>query len=60
MSQCCETTQALEDCCCCAPGLFIRRFRTSKEEEERLQAYKDQLQKELAGLEERIQKLKKK
>ena len=60
MSQCCEPTQALEDCCCCAPGLFFRRYRTEKEEQERLDAYKEQLQKELAGVEERIQKLKSK
>ena len=60
MTQCCETTQAREDCCCCAPGLFVRRFRTAKEEQERLEAYKEQLQKELAGVEEQIQKSKNK
>ena len=57
MSQCCETTQA-QEACCSGYGLFFRHFRTAKEEQERLDAYKDQLQKELAGVEERIQKCK--
>ena len=39
-------------CCGCGPGL--RRFFSSQEERERLENYRDQLKKELAGVEERI------
>jgi hypothetical protein len=46
------------ECCCCEPGTFSRRFVSSKEAEERLEAYKDQLKKEIAGVDERIRKLK--
>jgi len=43
-------------CGCCGRGcgLSFRRFFSSKEERECLESYKDQLQKELAGVEERI------
>jgi len=47
-------------CCGCGCGPFFRRFITAKEEEERLGEYKEQLKKELEGLEERIQELKRK
>lgn len=45
-------------CCGCGCGPFFRRFVSAKEEVERLEEYRDQLKKELAGLEERIQELK--
>jgi hypothetical protein len=40
--------------------MFFRRFISAKEEQERLEEYRDQLKKELAGVEERIQELKSK
>ena len=43
---------------CCPPGFFFRRFVSSKEKRERLEEDKAQLEKELAGVEERIQDLK--
>lgn len=45
-------------CCGCGCGTFFRRFISAKEEQERLEEYRDQLKKELAGVEERIQELK--
>lgn len=39
---------------------MFRRFFTSKEEEEWLENYRDQLKKELAGLEERLKERKEK
>jgi hypothetical protein len=47
-------------CCGCGCGPFFRRFITEKEEEERLEEYKEQLKKELEGLEERIREFKRK
>jgi hypothetical protein len=44
--------------CGCGCGTFTRRFISAKEEEERLEEYREQLKKELAGVEERIQELK--
>ncbi len=46
--------------CCCGPGhvVFVRHFPSSKEEQERLEKYKDELKKELTGVEEQIEKLK--
>lgn len=46
--------------CGCGCGTFFRRFISAKEEEERLEEYRDQLKKELEGVEERIQELKRK
>ncbi len=56
--------------CCCAnscdegqfsePVAFVRRFVSKKEKVEMLEGYKDQLEKELAGVKERIQELTKK
>ncbi len=40
--------------------MFPRRFVSSKEKQERLEEYADQLRNELAGVEERIQELKSK
>ena len=45
-------------CCGCGCGSSFRRFFSSKEEQECLETYKDQLKKELDGVEERIQRLK--
>lgn len=42
--------------CGCVP--FSRRFYSAKEELEGLEEYRDQLKKELAGLEERIRESK--
>ena len=55
IAECCESMME-----CCSQGPLVRRFRTSKEEEERLQAYKEELEKEIAGVSERIQELRKK
>lgn len=44
---CCGPCQ----CGCCPP---LRRFYSSEEQRERLENYRDQLKKELAGVEERI------
>jgi len=45
-------------CCGFGYGMFSRRFISAKEEQKRLEEYKDQLNKELAGVEERIKELK--
>lgn len=45
-------------CCGCGCGSFSRRFLTAKERKQRLFEYKEQLKKELEGLEERIQEFK--
>ena len=42
--------------CGCGPG--FRRFFSSKEEQEWLEGYRDQLKKEIAGVEERIKQIK--
>ena len=44
--------------CGCGCGPSFRRFFTVKEEQECLKSYKEQLQKELAGVEERIKELR--
>ncbi len=41
-------------CCGCGCDSGFRRFYSTREERECLEIYRDQLQKELAGLEERI------
>ncbi|MFC2024014.1 hypothetical protein ACFLTJ_00315 [Chloroflexota bacterium] len=46
--------------CGCGCGGFQRRFVSAKEEQDRLENYAEQLKKELAGVEERIQELKSK
>ena len=43
-------------CCGCGCGPGFRRFFSTQEERERLENYRDQLKKELAGVEERIKK----
>jgi len=45
-------------CCGCGCGRSFRRFISAPEELECLEEYKDQLQKELAGVEERIREVK--
>jgi glutathione S-transferase len=47
-------------CGCCGCGPSFRRFFSSKEEKEWLENYRDQLKKELAGLEERLKERKEK
>jgi uncharacterized protein (DUF983 family) len=44
--------------CGCGCGPLFRRFFSSKEEQERLETYRNQLKKELAGVEECIKELK--
>jgi hypothetical protein len=44
--------------CGCGCGPSFRRFFSSQEERECLEAYRDQLKKELTGVEERIGELK--
>ncbi len=41
-------------CCGCGCGPGFRRFFSTQEERECLENYRDQLKKELAGVEERI------
>ena len=41
-------------CSCGEGGMFFRRYISKKEEQERLEEYRDQLKKELTGVEERI------
>ena len=45
-------------CGCCGCGPSGRRFLSSKEVVERLENYKDQITKELAGIEERLNELR--
>jgi hypothetical protein len=52
-----------ETMCCIGPALSgccggFRRFKSAKEELEELEAYKEELKKELAGIEEHVQKLR--
>jgi hypothetical protein len=57
---CCDPTEvhrARGTDCCCTPRLFARRFVSAKEKQERLEAYRDQLEKEIAGVQDRIQEL---
>ena len=44
--------------CGCEWSPLFRRFFSTKEEQERLETYRNQLKKELAGIEERIKELK--
>ena len=44
-------------CCGCGCGTSFRHFMSAKEEQERLEEYKEQLKKEIAGVEECIQEL---
>ena len=57
---CCEPNVSKASGCCCEPGHIVRRFVSSKEEAERLEQYKEQIEKEIAGIDERIDDLKKK
>lgn len=45
-------------CCGCGCGPSFRSFFSSKEQQECLEGYRDQLKLELAGVEERIKELK--
>jgi hypothetical protein len=45
---------------CCEPGGFQRRFTTKEEELAKLEDYRDQLKKELDGVEEYLKDLKSK
>lgn len=55
-----ETNASDCACSCCGSGPSFRRFFTLKENIEGLESYKDQLQKELAGVEERISEIENK
>ena len=46
-------------CCCCGHGYerFPRRFLSPAEEKKELEKYLDELQKELAGVEEMLKKI---
>jgi hypothetical protein len=44
--------------CCCGCGPIRRHFLTAKERQEHLEKYRDELKKEIAGIEEHIQELK--
>ena len=59
---CCEaevrTSMGKQSFCSCGCGGFPRHFISAKEEKEMLEAYREQLKKELAGVEEAIQKIK--
>jgi hypothetical protein len=61
---CCEPEDAKTSsptcCCCCETSRPTRRFVSSKEEAERLERYKEELEREIAGVNERIDDLKKK
>lgn len=48
------------DCCCCGPGAdhHFRRYVSTKEKVEKLEAYREQLRKELDGVDEAIEELK--
>ena len=45
-------------CGCCGSGSQFRRFYTTEEELDRLKSYKDELEKDLAGVQERISQYK--
>jgi hypothetical protein len=45
-------------CCGCGCGPSFRSFFSPKEEQERLETYKDQLEKELTGVKECLNELK--
>jgi len=62
---CCQTDTAHGhghatggECGCGCGGHSFRRFFTMKEEQERLESYRDQLQQELAAVQERIKEFK--
>jgi hypothetical protein len=47
------------DCGCGGGGFFHRLYISRDEERERLEKYRDELKKELTGVEERLKELKK-
>jgi hypothetical protein len=53
-----ESIGAWECCCGCFESGSFRRFISAEEELEMLEGYRDQLKKELVGVEECIQELK--
>jgi len=62
---CCECepgvgagAMARSSACGCGPS--FRRFYSTEEEQRRLEAYREELQQELAGVEERLSELKQK
>jgi hypothetical protein len=55
--------QSHHGCCdcapvCCSPHGFTRRFVSAEERRECLKQYREELEKEIAGVDERIQELK--
>ena len=59
---CCEPSEIHRAmrACCGDYGSFVRRYLTAKEKQEMLEAYRQQLQNELKGVEERIKELERK
>jgi hypothetical protein len=57
--ECCDLTDCMAVVSSCCGSQVHRRFLTAQEKLEQLETYKDQLAKELAGVEERIKELKK-
>ena len=54
----CEPRKPKGCTCGCGCGPSFRRFYSSEEEREQLESYKDELKKELAGVEELLTELK--
>ena len=52
--------RGMQGCGCMSHGPYFRHFMSSKEVQEHLESYKEHLEKELAGVEERIEELSKK
>lgn len=64
---CCEprvrhilTERSGSDCCCCGTGTGhrFRRYVSARERIEQLEAYREELKNELAGVDEAVQELK--
>jgi hypothetical protein len=53
-----DKTHMAHGACCCGSGPIWRRFLTEEEKKKHLETYRDELKKEIAGLEERIQEFK--
>jgi hypothetical protein len=54
----CQPSGCTCGCCGCGCGHGFRKYYTAKEQRESLENYREQLKKELAGVEERIKECK--